>query len=208
MKFIATFGFVALAVGAHATLFTFDGGGVTINDNAVGSPSPLVFNVTGLDGPITNVGIYFSGMSHTSPDDVGAVLLSSSGLSTILFDGPGLGPPVNPVWDWKFDEFITSTRLSDNSDNPTGFYAAGQNQWNDIFTDAPAGPYGTTLKNYIGMSAANGNGQWKLFIQDFVAGDAGAVQDIQLRINTVPEPASIAVLGLGAIALVRRRKRN
>ena len=55
MKFIASIGLAAFVLGAQASLFTFNSGTVTINDADVASPSPVVFNVSGLDGAVTNV---------------------------------------------------------------------------------------------------------------------------------------------------------
>ena len=214
MKLIATLGFVTLALGAQASLFTFDSGAITIPLVGVASQSPVDYNVTGLDGAITNVAIYFNGMHHDFPDDVGAVLFSANNTSTVLFDGPGDNDETGTSnWDWKFDESVTNVKLSNSGSNPSGFYAAGQDEWlgiNDFFTDAPAGPYGHSLLDHNGTSLAAATGHWKLYIEDFVGGDGGSIQNVQLRITTspVPEPASLAVLSLGAMALIRPRKQS
>jgi hypothetical protein len=209
MKLVSVLGFLGLALSSKASLFTFDSGAITINEIGPASPSPISFSVAGLDGPISNVGIYVLGMTYEFPNELGAVLFSSTGGSTLLFDGPGGGQSTPGSWDWKFDESVTSTRLAATGINPTGFYAAGLDAFGDIFTDAPARPYGTSLLNYNGMSAASATGRWNLFIENFVVQrGGGSIQNVQLRINTVPEPATLAVLGLGAAILVRRRRQT
>ncbi|MEI8282208.1 MAG: PEP-CTERM sorting domain-containing protein [Armatimonadota bacterium] len=211
MKILASLGFATLALSAHATLFTFNSGPIDLLDNSPASPSPVDFNVTGLDGNVTNVGIYFNGITHAFPEDLGAVLFSSTGHGTLLFDGPGNADETNTAaWDWKFDESITNVKLSDTGSNPTGFYAAGQNKFSDTFTGAPTGPYGSSLLDYNGLTSAQALGHWLLYIQDFVPPDAGTIQNVQLRITTtpVPEPATLAVLGLGIFGLMQTRKRR
>ena len=68
--------------------------------------------------------------------------------------------------------------------------------------------FGQTLLAYNGTSAADATGNWNLFIEDFVYGHDGSIRNVQLRINTVPEPATLAILGFGAAALIRRRNRS
>ena len=212
MRFLASLGFVALALGAHATLYTFDSGAITIPLVGTASSSPVSFNVAGLDGMISNVALYFTGITHPNPDDLGAVMFGSTNVSTILFDGPGNDVPSSPTYDWNFDESTSHPRLVDIGDNPTGFYSAGQNQWNslgiDKFTGVPDIVFGQTLLAYNGTSAADATGNWNLFIEDFVYGHDGSIRNVQLRINTVPEPATLAILGFGAAALIRRRNRS
>ncbi len=202
-------GLLHYTISAHATLFTFNSGPIDLLDNGPASPSPVDFNVTGLDGNVTNVGIYFNGMTHAFPENLGAVLFSSSGHGTLLFDGPGDLATIGS-WDWKLDESVTSTKLSDTGINPTGFYAAVQKKFNDTFTGAPTGPYGSSLLDYNGLTSSQALGHWLLYIEDFVPPDAGTIQNVQLRITTnpVPEPATFAALGLGIVGLIRKRKRR
>ena len=61
------------------------------------------------------------------------------------------------------------------------------------------------LSVFDGMDA---NGEWTLNITDSAAGDVGTLNSWGLDITPVPEPSSAFVLfvGMGGLALVRRRK--
>jgi len=207
MKRLFLLSLVAVSAVASATDYTFNSGSITIPTQGPSSPNPISFGVGALDGPISNVRVSFQGLSHTFSDDLGAVLFNPSNVGTWLFDGPGDGNILQSV-TWNFDDAAASA-LPDNGATPSGTYKPGQNQWNDDFTPAgaPAGPYGSSFSVYSG---GNATGTWKIFLADFVAGDGGNVQNVALTISTnpVPEPATMAVLGTGALALMRRRRRK
>ncbi|RYG41077.1 PEP-CTERM sorting domain-containing protein [bacterium] len=85
-------------------------------------------------------------------------------------------------------------------DVPSGTYAMS-----DYVSGQPDGPR-------LDFSPFNGvdlNGEWTLLVGDFGVGDTGAIGSWSLNFGTnpVPEPATMAVLGLGAAALLRRRRK-
>jgi subtilisin-like proprotein convertase family protein len=205
MRIYFVAGVLAVAAASQATQYIFSSGQISIPDLGVANPSPVNFNVAGLDGLIVDVDVRFNNLTHSFTDDIGAVIFDPTDVGVILFDGPGSGDGEAGV-TWSFDDAAAAT-LSNAGDNLTGSYKPGQNQWSDPFTGAPNGhPYNTSFAPYNGTS---GLGTWRLFIEDFVGGDSGSIGSVDLIINTnpVPEPATMAVLGLGALALLRKRRK-
>ncbi len=187
-----------VGASANATVFVFSGGPVTITS---GVATMNNFNVVGLDGAIVDVNLRMIGISHTWPDDIGAVLANNAGANTILFDGPGGSTDIVGL-SWQFDD-SGATPLPNADPLVSGIFKPGQNEWNDPFTNI-TGPYGTTMAGLNGGS----NGTWVLHVEDFVTGDNGTIQETSLIITTaVPEPATMTALALGAVAFIRRRRK-
>lgn len=199
-KSLFILGAAVIAASSQATIFSFNGGSLVIDD--AGAPAVQNYSVAGLDGGITRVELVIDGISHTFPDDMGAVLVNNVGASALLFDGPGGGGDINGM-SWTFDDVLGTATLPNADPLVSGVFLPGQNQWNDTFTNF-AGPYGTTMAGLNG----GGDGTWTLHVEDFVGGDAGSIQATTLRITTdaVPEPATMTALALGAAALLRRRR--
>ena len=64
----------------------------------------------------------------------------------------------------------------------------------------------TSFSGFAGSALA---GNYQLQISDFEAGDTGALGSWSFNVTpqAVPEPTTMAALGLGAVALVRRRRK-
>lgn len=78
------------------------------------------------------------------------------------------------------------------------------------FLGAGAGNSGNGTPQYNGGLFANFaglalNGDWRLFLTDNAGGDVGDVTSWSFDVTPTPEPGTMAVLGLGALALMRRR---
>ena len=121
----------ALGVAASAaSAATFSNTtGITINDGSstcIGEPEapgqatpyPSAITVGGLTGSVSDVNVTIDGLSHTWPDDIGLLLVSPAGQSTILMTDSGHGDDVSGI-NLTFDDAASGT-LPDNSQLSSG----------------------------------------------------------------------------------------
>jgi hypothetical protein len=178
---------------------------ITINAQGAATPYPSTINVSGLTGNIQSITIQLTGVSHTFPDDFGAIVVGPTGANVVLFDGAGDGDDIVSL-NWLFDDAAASP-LPNTGILTSGTFRPGQNQYNDDFSGAggaPGPPYGT---NFSGFVNTNGNGTWSLFVADFVSGDGGSISGgWTINIQQVPEPSALALAALVIPALLRRRR--
>ncbi|HZW05492.1 MAG TPA: hypothetical protein VFF65_00085 [Phycisphaerales bacterium] len=184
---------IVLAGAAVANADVFSGAGFSIPDNNAGGASSSV-NVAGVGNGITGITVTLHGFSHTWLGDVTATLSGPAG-SFVLFDRPG-----NPA------------SVNGNSNDTSGDY---------LFTDAapgvfstsgavPAGSYRTSsddvaptsLMGFFGGTSADG--MWTLTMTDSAGLDVGGITGWSL--DVVPTPGAAAMLGLGGLAALRRRR--
>jgi subtilisin-like proprotein convertase family protein len=164
---------------APAAIFT-NSTAITINDEDVATPYPSTINVTGLGGNVTSAKITLNGFSHSFPDDIGVLLQAPSGAALLMMDGAGDDPDMNNITFTLVDGGTVLPNLTAwgaGNWKPTGYFTG------DPF-DAPGpgttyshpGPAGGNTATFA--STFNGtvaNGDWKLYVIDFVAGDDGAI---------------------------------
>lgn len=199
-KILFVAGLAAVASASQATLYTFDSGVVSIPD--LSPATTVTYNVGVLDGPVVSVELMMTGFAHSFPDDTGALLVDAAGNGLVLFDGPG-DTAETASFNWLFSDSGTGT-LPNTGALASGTFKPNQNQFNDVFTN---GGTFTAVTTFAGMTGTTG--AWSLYIEDFVGGDSGSLQNAQLRITTnpVPEPATMVGLGVVALAALRRRKK-
>jgi subtilisin-like proprotein convertase family protein len=155
---------------------------------AKATPYPSEITVSGLDSSISDVNVTVSGLSHSFVDDVGMLLVSPAGQSTLLMTDSGGNRSVSNI-DLTFDD-AASGPLPDESLLTSGTYlpSRGANTWGcfapeSFSAPAPAGPYGASLSVFNGT---NPNGTWKLYVIDDAVDDVGSITGWSLDISTAP----------------------
>ena len=206
MLVIATFLLTAIQAAWALTVVSTNPSPITIPLMGTASPYPAIINVSGLSGPMTDLNVTINGLSHTFINDVGALLVGPGGQSVVLFDGVGGAAAVSNVtlvFDDQASASIPNGAFSSGTFKPTNTITNPP----DVFPPpAPGGPYGSLLSVFNGT---NGNGQWRLFINDFALPDGGSIAGgFGLQVTIVPEPASLLLLAFGLFpiaAWMRRR---
>jgi len=118
--------------------------------------------------------------------DTGEITLSAAGIEYLRIDGEGLLTGEDPGWS-----FLTGSFVDDDCDDFLGFWAMNNPQ---TFTDESIGAVAAT-----GLS----EGDLTLVYQ------AGLDTDqVTIPLTIVPEPATLALVGLGLAAAAIRRRRT
>lgn len=197
--------------------------GVAVPDDAyngtLGSMASHSIGVAGQPAIIDDVNVTIS-MSHTWIGDLTIKLLSPGGTMVTLLNRPGLVVADNgtsccgrsdnltfalPI---TYDDAATLSAEAmglNSTANNVGDGAVGTAD-GSIFQSAPDGAQAGHNNMLTALNGSNPNGTWTLYIGDSASGDLGTLNGWTLSISAVPEPATIALLGLGALAMIRRRR--
>jgi subtilisin-like proprotein convertase family protein len=154
---------------------------ITIRDNNTASVYPATIPVSGLNGAIHTIKVNIEGFTHTAPDDVDILLVGPTGKKVVLMGDAGGSIPVGSPIRLTFDG--AASPIPDNGPLEAGSYSPSNYSPEDNFSGVAA-PYGSSLSEFVGT---NGNGDWKLYVVDDTANDAGAIsQGWSITIVTAP----------------------
>jgi hypothetical protein len=159
---------------------------------------PLFMN--GTDGSpatgvpqILSIELVLTGLTHTQPDDLDIYLISPFGETVEVMTDKGDGIAMVNA-NLIFND-LGGVLPPDGAPVPSGTYRPEG-------VDNGIGG----MDKYIGNSG--GTDAWELIIIDDSETDQGNLVSYTLRGTFVPEPASLALLGFGALAALRRRSRR
>lgn len=173
-------GFATLTVPLGTTsTASFDGGRITLNDNAAGFPSPSTVTVSGLVGRVQRLTVNANSFNHPWVGDVGLLLRSPQPLKTRLMCG-GPSSAINNA-TITFDD-TAAIPFPITGAVPTGTYRPIDYASGRTFANDTAAEVAYTLGEFLGVPA---NGVWKLFGQDFATGDSGVLGSWRLNFTTV-----------------------
>src|SRR5581483_6787584 len=157
--------------------------GITINDNAPGSPYPSVIDLTksNIVGTIEKVTVTLNNVKHGYANDVGVLLVAPDGSNVVLMRNGGGGQPINGA-TLTFDD--AGGALPQFSAIGSGTYAPSDfDSATDFPGGAPAHPYGANLG---GLAGSTPNGKWSLYVQDDSPVNSGTIDSWTLNLYTTP----------------------
>ncbi len=190
--------------------------GGAIPDNDAGGLSTVV-NVSGAaaGATITDVEIIVDGLTHTwvgdlifsiqSPDGTTADLINRVGDDSAVAGGFGDSSDLGGTYTFSDDggDFWGAAIAVD------GATAIAPGDFAATSVGVGTATAGTPVNLASVFNSATANGNWTFFISDNGAGDTGTFTNVTINLETtaVPEPASVAVLGLFGLGLISRRRR-
>lgn len=221
MKRTIALGLAFAAVpAAFASTFTF---GASAPNTAIPDNAPAGVSLSASSGQAVTgiVKVTILGLRHTWSGDLVARLTGPGG-TVDLFNRPGRTTATNFGYSVNFG--------SNGSANLTGFNysfttggaslwaaaAAAQAADGAGLNGIPAGTYAASsnlngatvdlsyVETNLGTAVNGSAGTFTLTLIDQAGGDLGAFDGFE--IEAVPEPATLAALGLGALAVMRRRR--
>lgn len=151
---------------------------IVIRDNDTAVPYPVTINVSGLVNNSSRISVQLNNLDHSLMSDVAMILVSPTGITSILNGRVGNNPTnnVTVVLDQTAPQLWNGVSSGTFRPNTTS---------NTFIMDAPCpvGPFNTTLSVYDNITPADANGTWQVFIKDFEAFDTGELGNIVLRFH-------------------------
>ncbi|QIG39691.1 Ig-like domain repeat protein [Microbacterium sp. 4R-513] len=138
------------------------------------SPYPSTIAVSGMAGLVTKVQVVFTGLTHSTLNDVDAMVVAPSGQNLVVLSD--VGDPNTLAFTnnatLTFDDAAASGVPTGNV--PSGTYRPTNTAGVEAFPAPAPGPSAqTTLAG--AFTGINPNGNWQLFIVDDTSGDIGSM---------------------------------
>jgi hypothetical protein len=202
MKRFAVLCLAATSAFSAAQVWSGGGGAVPDGNNTTLTPGSFSSTINGVPQLSSISSIAILGLTHSWAGDLVAEVSGPAGTFR-LFGRIGRAAPSS--FGSPFG------RSDDFAGNYVFVNTGGNNIWTTPGNPIPGGAYDASDFNgggaASGMPGSAAAGNWTLTVSDWAGGDTGSFQGWEIRGQAVPEPATMAILGLGAAALIRRRRK-
>ncbi len=141
---------------------------------------------------IESIELEIAGLGHSSPSDLRVFLIDPFAHTIEIMTDLG---GVTPISDVTLVFNDKSLAVPGEPIESGAFLPEG------LFNGTDDG-----MSTFVGGPNAGGTETWLLLMIDGAPGDTGGFESFTLR-GTVPEPVTLWLLALGALAIVRRRRR-
>ncbi len=188
----------ALALPAQAQTFSSSDFIAVPNQTTTSGPAltyPSVITLTGRTGTITDLDVRINALEHTSPSDIGLLLVGPGGENIVLMNGDGGSADVANVTLTFNDAAVATTLptpLVTGSYKPKGGTASPP-------APAPAPSGSTALSVFNGLGTTSLNGAWRLFAFDTATGNYGSLVGNWSLLVTTTTTAQFTQSGSGQI---------
>ncbi len=148
------------------------------------NPYPSTINVTGLTGNVAKVTVTINGYNHSFPDDTDMMLVAPNGAKLIIWSDVGGSTAASNITITLDD--AAASPIPDAGPLASGTFRPTAVNTTDTFPapapapvhptdDAAPGGTATFASKFNGMTAAQANGTWSLYIVDDLSGDGGSI---------------------------------
>ena len=180
--------------GTHQVLHASSG--LVINDGKASTyPVQTAEFVDGLAGAVTDVDLRLENFSHERPDDVDLMLVSPSGVASVVMSDVAAGGIGATDLDIVLDDEAPQSLPTSGAMQSTSYRPLNAAGGDSFASPAPTGPVGSTLSAFDGTDPT---GSWQLFVFDDQFDYFGKITDWTLDVTTsgpLPYPSTVTVSG-------------
>ncbi len=181
IKYALSLILVTFAPLGQAAIFTFPQPGFDLPPQ--GPANPSIVYVEGVTGPVKNVSVKFTGLTHGYASETMIAISNPNGWATLIWDGPQCKFNNSNIQFTDLATSIFETACRSGIVLLNGDYKSANNTGLRRFT-IPIAPIIPLYKTMNELILSDVNGRWILWVEDFVSGDGGRLVSWDLIIET------------------------